>query len=242
MLRKTKVMVVDDDPMLLSLLSDTLSTIGYSSTSASSGETALKLLKNGNIDIIISDINLPGMDGLELLRKVKENAPGLPVILITGVSMHGIRSRAIKEGADGFLDKPFRIAVVEAMMQRLLNNNGLKCSTVLVIDDDPKYREVVKDLLAQISFDATVAADGREALDLICRQQYDVVVTDFMMPGMNGLELAKKVKEISPMSHVIVYSGITPDAEQESQIRSTADVFLRKPVSLAKVSEVLSGF
>jgi CheY-like chemotaxis protein len=237
---KARVMVVDDDPMLLSLLTDTLSTIGYCSLSVPDGESALKIVKDGNVDIIISDINLPGMDGMELLRKVKETAPDLPVILITGVAMNGIRSRAYQEGADGFLDKPFRITVVETMMQRLLKHKCLKNSRVLVIDDNLMYRDVVKDLLHELNFNAVVAKDGTEALDVIRRQHIDIILTDFKMPGMNGLELTRKVKEIAPSAHIIVYSGITPDAAQESEIKSEADAFLRKPVNLEKVSEVLA--
>jgi YesN/AraC family two-component response regulator len=91
-----------------------------------------------------------------------------------------------------------------------------------------------------LNFDAVVAKDGIEALELIRRQHIDIVLTDFKMPGMNGLEFTRKAKEIAPSAQIIVYSGITPDAEQESEIRSEADAFLRKPVNLEKVSEVLA--
>lgn len=240
---KIIVMVVDDDPMLLSLLTDTLNAIGYSSVSVPDGESAVKVLQDrGNIDIIISDINLPGIDGLELVRRVKRISPDIPVILITGVSMNGIRSRAYQEGADGFLDKPFRISVVESMMQRLLKHGSLRGSAVLVIDDNAKSRDVIKDLLAELNFDPIVAADGFEALEIIRRRRIDIVVTDLMMPGMNGVELARRVRDVSPSSHLIIYSGITPDAAQESEIKSTADAFLKKPVSLEKVSEALFRF
>jgi CheY-like chemotaxis protein len=239
---KTRVMVVDDDPMLLSLLSDTLDTIGYRSTSAPDGESALRLLKDGSVDMIISDINLPGMDGLELLRRVKETSPELPVILITGVSMNGIRARAYREGADGFLDKPFRITVIESMMQRLLKHKNLSGAKVLVIDDNPEHRNAIMDLLAEFSFTAIVASNANEALEMIRDHRIDVVVTDLVMPGGNGIELARTVKQISPSAHIIICSGITPDAQQESEIRSAADAFLRKPVSRKDVSDVFSRF
>lgn len=243
MLDKIKVMVVDDDPMLLSLLTDTLDTIGYTSVSVPDAESALTLLKDGSdVNIIISDINLPGIDGLELVRQVKRFSLEIPVILITGVSMNGIRSRAYREGADGFLDKPFRISVVESMMQRLLKHGSLRGATVLLIDDNPKYRDVVKDLLKELNFDPIVAKNGSEALEIIKQNRIDIVVTDLMMPGMDGLELARKIKDVSPSSHLIIYSGITPDAAQESEIKSAADAFLKKPVSLEKVSEVLFRF
>jgi CheY-like chemotaxis protein len=182
------------------------------------------------------------MDGVQLLRKIKERSPELPVILITGVSMNNIRARAYKHGADGFLDKPFRITVVESMIQRLLNGDGLKGARVLVIDDNAHYGEVVKDLLQELNFESEFAEDGHEAIEKLKQQQFDIVLTDFMMPGMDGIQLARQVKEITPNAHVVIYSGINPDSDQEMEIKSAADAFLSKPVNLEKVSEVLARF
>jgi len=239
---RAKVMVVDDDPMLLSLLTDTLDSIGYDSVSVPNAESALDSYVNERIDVIVADINLPGIDGLELVRRVKKLSPDVPVILITGVSLKNVKTRAFQAGADGFLDKPFRIAVIESMLQRLLKKRGFGISTVLVIDDNKDYREVLTEQLTHSGFNVLCADGGEDALRQLQDSPVDVVITDFFMPGMDGLEIAKRIKEISPTTNVVVYTGYIPDEEQECDIMTTADVFLSKPFSLEKVSKILSEF
>lgn len=239
---RAKVMVVDDDPMLLSLLTDTLDSIGYDSVSVPNAESALDSYVNERIDVIVADINLPGIDGLELVRRVKKLSPDVPVILITGVSLKNVKTRAFQAGADGFLDKPFRIAVIESMLQKLLEKRGFRISTVLVIDDNKDYREVLTEQLTHSGFNVLCADGGEDALRQLQDSPVDVVITDFFMPGMDGLEIAKRIKEISPTTNVVVYTGYIPDEEQECDIMTTADVFLSKPFSLEKVSKILSEF
>ncbi|RME29104.1 MAG: response regulator, partial [Candidatus Zixiibacteriota bacterium] len=81
-----RVLVVDDDPYLLDLLVETLDTIGYQCTPAKDGLEALDLLNNGTYDIVVTDIKMPGMDGISLLRKVRRRFHDLPVLFITGVA------------------------------------------------------------------------------------------------------------------------------------------------------------
>lgn len=242
MLERTTVLVVDDDPMLLSLLTDTLDSIGYDSVSEPDAESALERLGQNSIDIVVADINLPGIDGLELARRVKRDRPEIPVILITGVSMKDIKSRAFKAGADGFLDKPFRITVIERLMEQLLIRRTQGGQAVLVIDDSEKSRTALKEQLMQIGYDVSVASGGREALEILQKQHFDILMTDLMMPGMNGIELSRRVKEVAPSTHIVIFTGSVPNDEEKSDIHTTADAFLPKPLQLEQVSLTLSNF
>ena len=239
---KATVLVVDDDPMLLTLLSDTLNAIGYSSVSVPNAERALEYWGDSKVDLFIVDINLPGMGGLELLSRIKKDKPKLPVILITGVNMNKIESRAYEQGADGFIAKPFRITLIENMMRRLLKQTDAKSSKVLVIDDNEEYREIFGEQLLEIGYDVTIAKDGNDALGKLHKSPINIVFTDYLMPGMDGIELTRRIKEIAPSTHVIIYSGFMPNKKEASEINTTADAFLSKPVSLDQVSEILAQF
>ena len=106
-----KILVVDDDVKLLDLLVDTLTAIGYESVGAEGGEQALAYLSTGEFGLVITDIKMPGMDGVTLLNKIRELYPKLPVMFITGVASPEIIGQA---SPNGFLAKPFRINRIEA--------------------------------------------------------------------------------------------------------------------------------
>jgi len=103
------VLVVDDDPVLSKLLVRFYSDEGYTAVSVASGEEALTQLAQGNIDFVITDIQLPGMTGTELITKMKENFPDVPVLAITGYSDIGIAINVLKNGACDFILKPFNL-------------------------------------------------------------------------------------------------------------------------------------
>jgi two-component system, NtrC family, response regulator PilR len=103
------ILVVDDEPVLRDLLVRFYSTIGYTAGSVASGEEALTFLQNGNIDLVVTDIQLPGMSGTELIAKMKENFPDVPIMAITGYSDISIAVNVLKTGACDFIIKPFNL-------------------------------------------------------------------------------------------------------------------------------------
>lgn len=114
---RAKILVVDDDATLLSLLIDTLSAIGYNATGASSGARALELLAESGFDLMITDIRMPQMDGLRLRDRVRRLYPEMPVLFVTGVALPDIIAQA---SPDGVLEKPFRISRIEALIESAL--------------------------------------------------------------------------------------------------------------------------
>ena len=105
--------------------------------------------------------------------------------------------------------------------------------TILVADDDPQYREIVRYLLAAASDTVTIVAeaeDGEEALALVLRVRPDIVITDLMMPRLNGIELTRRIREELPQTRVILMSSYTEDAYRLMASDSGADVFVSKQV------------
>jgi DNA-binding NtrC family response regulator len=107
------ILVVDDDPVLRNLLVRFYSGSGYTAASVASGEDALAQLAQRNIDFVITDIQLPGMNGTELIANMKENFPDVPVMAITGYSDIYIAINVLKNGACDFVIKPFDLATVQ---------------------------------------------------------------------------------------------------------------------------------
>ena len=117
---KAHILVVEDDWDLRDALSDTLEFGGYQVQAAASGEEALQLLANKRFDMVVSDINMGGMDGHELLVKVRAMYPVLPVVLITAFGSIGSSVRAMREGAVDYLLKPFKPEQLIATVEKYL--------------------------------------------------------------------------------------------------------------------------
>ncbi len=114
------VLVVDDERVIRNLLRRTLDREGYRVVTASDGVEALERLSGTRIDIVISDIMMPNMDGMELLVEIKCNYPLIPVILITGFSGKFTGKQAMEAGAEDFIVKPFKNHDIRYALQRTM--------------------------------------------------------------------------------------------------------------------------
>jgi CheY-like chemotaxis protein len=103
----SSVLVVDDEPIVLQLFSRVLSEKGLRTRTASSAEEALKLLEQGGIACVLADKNMPGMDGIEMLRRVREAQPHCAFIVMTGYASTESAIEALRLGAVDYLQKPF---------------------------------------------------------------------------------------------------------------------------------------
>lgn len=114
------ILIVDDNPNMSSLLVEMLEVYDYKSVRASDGSEALEKLEKGNFSLMITDMRMPNMSGLELLEKVKEKYPKLPVVLISGYSVNSKDSGSTNVKPDGFLAKPFMMSDIEQLLNSLL--------------------------------------------------------------------------------------------------------------------------
>jgi DNA-binding NtrC family response regulator len=125
MLRQSRVMVVDDDAETLALLREVVAKEGYQVEIAEDAETALRRLGEWQPDLVITDIHMPGMDGLALLAAVREKAPDILVILLTAYGSLKTAVDAIKAGAFDYLSKPFVVDDIRLVVRRALEHKKL---------------------------------------------------------------------------------------------------------------------
>lgn len=117
---KKNILIVDDNPNMSCLLAEMLEVFDYGSATASNGAEALSELESGKFNMVITDLRMPNMTGLELLEKVKEKYPRLPVVLISGYSVGGNTPSQGGLKPDGFLAKPFMMSDIEKLLNSLL--------------------------------------------------------------------------------------------------------------------------
>jgi len=115
-----KILIVDDNPNMSSLLSEMLEVFDYKSVRAGDGHEALNELKSNDFSMVITDMRMPNMTGLELLKEVKSKYPKVPVVIISGYSASQIESQSELAQADGFLGKPLMMSDIEQLLSTLL--------------------------------------------------------------------------------------------------------------------------
>ncbi|MBD3402530.1 response regulator [candidate division GN15 bacterium] len=239
---KKRVLVVDDDATLLELLVDTLEAVGYETVAAPGGVEALEALSRQSFDIIVTDVKMPGIDGISLLRRVRRHYPDLPVLFITGVASPDIIASA---GPDGFLSKPFRISKIEEMIEATLQRHGESRShafrRVLVVDEDSEFREMLADALTVGQFIPFVVPSAHDALRELDNGEFDAVITDLGIPDLDWPSFHEKIKTERPDLPIILTGSEQNEQTVEHSIAdSEADAFLKKPFPAAEVITVLN--
>ncbi len=125
MAEKLKVMVVDDEKSIRTTLRSALEDMGLEVCTAASGEEAVGLSEREDLSLVMLDLRLPGMDGLEVLSRLRERTPAPPVVIISAHGTVGAAASAMHMGAVDFLQKPFTLDEVKCAVEEVLSRQGL---------------------------------------------------------------------------------------------------------------------
>jgi len=117
---RPRVLVVDDEEAVRDLLAKTLATADYEVDTAADGPSAIECLKSNGYDLLVTDIRMPGMDGLSVIREGRRQSADLPIVVITGFSTEATAIEALNLGVSGYLTKPFRLQKVLQLAARAL--------------------------------------------------------------------------------------------------------------------------
>ncbi|MCK9262448.1 MAG: response regulator [Desulfomonilia bacterium] len=116
------ILIVDDSDDLAHVIADFLGMFGYRVHTAHDGIDALEYLEKTSMDIVVSDIHMPRMDGFTLMTEIKSRYPCTPIVLITGFSVSEARKLAFEKGADAFVAKPFHLKDLKNVIDSVVNN------------------------------------------------------------------------------------------------------------------------
>ncbi|MCI0504072.1 response regulator [Candidatus Micrarchaeota archaeon] len=249
--KRPGILVVDDEPVIAKAIARILAAAGYSVQTAENGVEALERFKSGGIGLILSDYNMPLMNGLELLAQIKSIAPSVPVITHAAGLDEGQQAGLRENGIFRILDKPApRDEIVSAVecalrspfagQEPLADNIAIPAESlirVLYVDDNMDTRDSMADIFGLSGFGIMTAACGEDALAAYSLEKPDVVVSDFHMPpGMNGLELLRALRTKDPCAAVIIVSGDASDDERKALLDAGAYAVLQKPVEFSALS------
>lgn len=167
-----QILVVEDDSELREALCDTLELAGFSYLEAEHAEAALDLLKAQQVDMVVSDVNMPGMDGHQLLDQIKQHYPGLPVMLITAFGQVNKAVEAIKAGAVDYLMKPFDSAALISAVRRFAVGDTASSEQEQPIAEEPSSKQLLQLARKVAASDSTVLISGESGTGKEVLAQY----------------------------------------------------------------------
>jgi len=232
--RGRTILLVDDSRIIHKDLGEFLRSHGYYVLEAYDGEEGLERIRQFQPDLIITDIEMPKMTGYELCQKVKMD-PALeyiPVIICSSLADGIDIEKGFEVGANDYLAKPTNKHELLDVVKRFIEAIQLKGrEKILVADDSDMTRNMIKIGLWQQGFIVETAKDGREAYEKCLRFQPDILITDFMMPGIDGLELSTRLreKEETKSISIIMMTARANKAELARTIKMGLDAFITKP-------------
>ncbi len=230
-----RVLVVDDEESMRITLAANLELEGHQVVEASSGEEALVLVRKHPVDVVLADIRMPGLHGVELYRRLRREQPGLPVVLMTAFAQENLVEDALAEGVFTVLHKPFD---VEHLLRTL--RRAARTPEVLVVDDMREVAEVTVEGLRLCGLRAQAVYDGDAAVELMRAGGIDICVVDLVMPGMTGPQVVEKLRGAGQPVGVIAVSG-QDVPEMMRQVAALGDVVcMRKPISIRELAQTIA--
>lgn len=184
------ILVVDDESVIIELLARLLSEKGYEVSAAVDGREALEFLRGHTCDLVISDVRMPRLDGLRLLKAVKDMNPRLPVIMISGYDEASVVVEALKAGAENFLAKPLDLDILEQVISKTLSLACIRpkgCALPAVCQSTrmraPSSPGCVQDLVYQISLSAVAVGFAKHDLENNLKLALAEAITNAMEHG-----------------------------------------------------------
>ena len=233
-----KILIVDDEREFLQAIEPGLVRRGFEVTLAASGSVALELVRTRIFDVVVLDVKMPGINGVETFREISRALPDLPVILLTG---HGNMEQAFESSREGvfeYLTKPCdveklsqvaREAVARGAKRTTPDTSATEEIRLLLVDDDHDFVTSLKAALERRGVAVSEAYDGHGAIEAVRTHNFHVAVVDVRMPGMDGLTLLGRLRETDPLLEVIILSGHPSVSDVRRGLQEGAFDYLTKP-------------
>lgn len=204
-----KILIIEDEEALLSMLSSKLTREGYKVVTARDGEEGFLKVKEERPDLVLLDIVMPKMSGMEVLERMyaDKGLSKIPVIIVSNSGQPVEIGKAKTLGAKDYLVKAeFDPAEVIEKVQKVLNNPMPEEDgpSILVVEDDQFLRDLIVKKLKEEGFSVKEAVDGEEGLRFVRENRPDCVLLDLILPGIDGFEVLKQVKADTSLSSIPV--------------------------------------
>ena len=249
-----RVLIVDDNRTNRTILKSQLEYWKLIPVLAESGAEALDILKeDSRYDLVLTDMQMPQMDGIHLSTSIRHQHPHIPIILLSSVGdeykkkhdnlFSAIMTKPIKQQVmyrnilDG-LQRHAKAEAVESFVQpRLPGDLSKKYPlNILVAEDNLINQQVIFYILQKLGYTPTMVENGQEALDAVAKDRYDIILMDLQMPEIDGLEATRIIRASSSRQPVIIaLTANTMQGDEEECLKAGMNDYIGKPVNLEEL-------
>ena len=227
-----RILIVDDEQDTCANLSDILTDLGYQVDTANDGFAALELVKNNDYDIALLDLRMPGMDGVELYRRIREVSAGTVAIVVTAYASSDTAKSARAAGAWQILSKPINIGSLLGLV-----SEALDAPLILVVDDDRDLCENLWDVMRDRGYRVHLAHDVADAQRVVQHHDFQVVLIDMKLPSGDGGQVLRLLRQKDPQARTVIITGFASETDTRVQqaLAAGANAVCYKPFDVEKL-------
>lgn len=261
------ILVVDDNKTNRFILSSYLSRLGSNPVEAEGGVEAFQEVKSGikagkHFDLIIMDVQMPGMDGYQTVNLIKEciDLKETPIIILTSIGNRGDAKRFQELGCAGYLTKPIKQSQLHDVLVTVLSGTVSEIESdsiltrhsiqevkkrnvrILLAEDHPVNKQLALKILERGGFYADCVSNGQEAVDAIKNTHYDIILMDIQMPVMDGFQATAQIRKYQESDHVtiIAMTAHAMKGDDKRCIDAGMDDYLSKPINPQKLFDIIN--
>src|SRR5574341_932949 len=246
------ILIVEDNPVTRKMVRVTLMTEHYSVVEAPDGRTAISSMMRKMANLILQDLLLPDLDGFELAERLRALPGGsdVPILAFSGLLSKLDEARALQSTFNGFLFKPVEPSRLLEVVREYLpaespgpgDQKPGHRMRLLAADDDPIQRKLAVSHLQQLGFQVDCARNGAEALEQALRSPPDAILSDVLMPGLDGFKLCQIVRRTQRLAHVpvVLYSShYVTEADHRLATDVGANALINRSSDFEEVAQAL---
>ena len=200
---KGKLLVVDDDRHMVKTLCDIFRLRGWDVTGVNTGEAAIAAVEQQHFTLVLMDIKMPGLSGVEALQRIRKLRPSARVVLMTAYTAGELIEEAFRKGALEVLPKPVPMPKLMQMTEALAGAR----KPVLLVDDDPVFLKTTSDVLRAHGFAVVEAQNIDDALQIMSSQDPCIVALDLVLNVNKPKDSIIAIHEMNPAAVLILFSG-----------------------------------
>ena len=245
------ILIVDDEPLNRDVFSLILKKAGYLTQAVGNGKKAIELMELEHFNIVLLDINMPDINGIEVLKQIKSNnrTSDILVLMITAEHDNETVLKCIKLGAADYIKKPIEPGLLRSRVWRCLQKHRNFTGTepddrpakekvrarILIVDDNEVHRALVQRRLAADEHFVLQAQNGKEAIDLLEKNNVDLILLDVVMPELDGFQTLKRIKACEKNRHIPILMVSADDSPEsvERCLQAGAVDYILKPFNAA---------